>query len=1002
MDPRTEQLVQHLYANPRDPAALEAVTRHLRAGRKMRSMAKVLEWWSKKAPTAADAAQALFEAAEAVDDTGQEPDRAFDLALRAMRKWPAHEMASRKVEAHLVARGAPREAVDLLREQEAAANAIDGDPGLRGRLQRRIGRLLSEHLDDRDGAIDAYEQALALGNDDVDIARELGQLLVDRADEQGPAAGRQDRHRAAELYTRFARGLDDDSAIQWLEAALDLAPDHDEALSTLEALVPDMESDVVLPRRWVAFIQDAPDGAATDARRARLAKRYIAAGRIQEAIACLEPAAAKGQRKVQTAIERLRRRVTERPGRPEPPPTAELPALPAAAAPSREDLSRMSLLSDLRSEERRDLAALGSRSPSPSTRGDDVIPEPPSSHPAAATDDAATRHYDPSTLAAAARKDETEIDDFLGRVPPAPPAPAPRRPAGAAAPPPAAATSFTGRGRGGSRGPGRRGAPGVLAPAAAMPSPFADPDEDAPTIALADELEGEVSGVASPEAELPPEPDSGQVRKPRTVPPVREPAPPPDAPVARREVAPPPDGFEPLVATEPDDDEDDDGPYELFPLRELFEDPDGDGVEPGRPDGGAPVVELVRSAGDHAVDSFSLKIPGQWWRRKSSPFVLRKALRGPGAVLTLREPVDGVVRRGADGVPEDLPPSGGKVELDLGDGAEIEHQGLTYRVKVLRSPKQVFDRDELVRSMNLKELGASLGVATVLVLVALIAMVSSLNAAGVDLTVEDRSSEEIFAEIRSIPPEERPEPPPPPRPPRPVRRTKSEQPQPPQQEPRVRIPQNVSKRLKQISEQRSGDSTDRALAALTTPNAGPGESLSEAVSNIDAVEGGASSGAFRIGGTLAALEGSSGVNIASSGGGDVGTLGGSAATKNAGKLQARQGRVRGRVRGVRALTRVSGSLSRGDVTQVINRALGRIQGCYERTMTRSGATFSGQIRFSWTVTTSGRVSGLREASNTLGNRQVSTCVARVIRGLRFPRPSGGPAQITYPFMFQSQ
>jgi len=201
---------------------------------------------------------------------------------------------------------------------------------------------------------------------------------------------------------------------------------------------------------------------------------------------------------------------------------------------------------------------------------------------------------------------------------------------------------------------------------------------------------------------------------------------------------------------------------------------------------------------------------------------------------------------------------------------------------------------------------------------------------------------------------------------------------------------------------------ENLVSALTSPVQGEGKTLKEVVSNIDAPNTGSRSAAFKVGGTLAGIEGG-GVNIASGGGGDLGTLGGdSAAIRASGKLGAREGKeekgkgkVRGKVQSLKALAKVEGSLSRGEVQEVINKNLGKIQGCYERALLNK-PTLGGKLTFEWTVATSGSVSDAREQSSTLNDQGVSKCILGVIKGMKFPKPKGGEVTIRYPFVFQTQ
>ncbi|MEM7447628.1 MAG: AgmX/PglI C-terminal domain-containing protein [Myxococcota bacterium] len=302
---------------------------------------------------------------------------------------------------------------------------------------------------------------------------------------------------------------------------------------------------------------------------------------------------------------------------------------------------------------------------------------------------------------------------------------------------------------------------------------------------------------------------------------------------------------------------------------------------------------------------------------------------------------------------------------------------------------------------------------TIFALVALLAlMVHVLLGVGFDsladsgyvrLEVDDRPQEEIFAEAKIQTPAKRPDAPPPRPRARPKPRPRRAKAPPPPQQTRTALPRSLQERVRQVQQRQSENATENLLSRLTTPNAGSGQSLADVTTNIQAVQGGALAGGVTVTGVQAALEGVSGVNVASqSGGSRIGSFGGSSAVGQTGQLEgrARSGRVRGRVRAVSALgTQRGGSLDRGSVQSVINRAIGAIQACYERAL-MSSPGLSGRVTFAWTIQPNGRVSGVRQASSTLSSPQATSCMAGVLRRLRFPAPEGGSVQISYPFMFQ--
>ena len=179
-------------------------------------------------------------------------------------------------------------------------------------------------------------------------------------------------------------------------------------------------------------------------------------------------------------------------------------------------------------------------------------------------------------------------------------------------------------------------------------------------------------------------------------------------------------------------------------------------------------------------------------------------------------------------------------------------------------------------------------------------------------------------------------------------------------------------------------------------------SLSQIRPNLDAVANAKGKSGTNIMGSL--TRGGPGDRIVArgSGGGVVGTKSGVAGGTGRLAGRARAGKIRGKVRSVRALARVRGSLSKAEVFRVISRATGRIQRCYEKELMRSKKKLNGKVTAQWTIKVNGRVSGTRVKLNTLGNAKVASCVLRVIRGLRFPKPKGGSVQIVYPFIFSAR
>ncbi len=209
------------------------------------------------------------------------------------------------------------------------------------------------------------------------------------------------------------------------------------------------------------------------------------------------------------------------------------------------------------------------------------------------------------------------------------------------------------------------------------------------------------------------------------------------------------------------------------------------------------------------------------------------------------------------------------------------------------------------------------------------------------------------------------------------------------------------KKVKEQQEQKTAVNNLLNILSRGSGKSGKSNKLKDLISNIDAVAGPGTS-SFSIAGAIASLPGKD-VNIAKSGGGGIiSTLSsdqvGGSAIASVGKVK-KKGKVRGKVTKMSSGVKVGGSLSREDVLKVINKNFHAVQACYERALMQK-PNLSGRIAFDWTVSTSGSVKGVRVRSSTLGNPQVANCIAGLIKRWKFPRPKGGEAVITFPFLFR--
>ncbi len=455
-----------------------------------------------------------------------------------------------------------------------------------------------------------------------------------------------------------------------------------------------------------------------------------------------------------------------------------------------------------------------------------------------------------------------------------------------------------------------------------------------------------------------------------------------------------PEFFE--IPAEVDDDEDE--PFvEPFAIAELVEAPE---LQPREASTRA-VLEIIRTANGRALDIEVLDSAFQSYRKEGG--ALKARMVAGKATLKLKAPLGGWVRRGRN--PREDLPADTKFSLSGGDAAEFRDGDVIYHVRVFNPPIPPKSERQIITAEDLKIYAVAIAVSLVLHGVGGLATLLT-SYLGVELTVKAPEQVEVFAEgalPKDVPKVEKPKP-------------KVEKPKPKRLEPKppttdpseaqAKIPkavrQQLDKRLRNNNVPRSEDKADQLISALTTPVKGEGTTLKDVVTNIDAVaRPGARGAAFNVTGTLGNLP-EGGVNIATSAGGNrIGDIGGSVAS-DVGKLDKREGtgKVRGKARGVKALSKVTGSLSKGEVWEVIQKHSGQIQACYERQLGKN-PSLAGKLTFEWIVKTNGTVGTVKEANNTLGDSAVSKCVSGVIKTMKFPRPKGGEVEIVFPWIFKA-
>jgi len=186
--------------------------------------------------------------------------------------------------------------------------AAESDPKRKVALLREVAHLRAEQLSDLEGAITALKRAQTQAPTDLSVMHDLATVLLKRADKQADAnSAALDRQKSADLLFQMAQSVPPDHGVAYAEAALDAAPDHDGALDLLERIAKDLGRNDVLPIRWVAYLQVAPESPTTDRMRRRLGAAYVEAKQLEDAIICFEPLLERGDTEAAEALVDLYR-----------------------------------------------------------------------------------------------------------------------------------------------------------------------------------------------------------------------------------------------------------------------------------------------------------------------------------------------------------------------------------------------------------------------------------------------------------------------------------------------------------------------------------------------------------------------------------------------------------------------------------------------------------------------------------------------------------------------
>ncbi len=97
---------------------------------------------------------------------------------------------------------------------------------------------------------------------------------------------------------------------------------------------------------------------------------------------------------------------------------------------------------------------------------------------------------------------------------------------------------------------------------------------------------------------------------------------------------------------------------------------------------------------------------------------------------------------------------------------------------------------------------------------------------------------------------------------------------------------------------------------------------------------------------------------------------------------------------------IDGSLDPNVVANTIRSRKGAVIACYEKALKRN-PNLAGKVVLRFTISSIGKVTAAEIDSNSLGDDEVGSCMTTIVKTWRFPAPSGGEVQFSYPFIFQA-
>jgi len=97
---------------------------------------------------------------------------------------------------------------------------------------------------------------------------------------------------------------------------------------------------------------------------------------------------------------------------------------------------------------------------------------------------------------------------------------------------------------------------------------------------------------------------------------------------------------------------------------------------------------------------------------------------------------------------------------------------------------------------------------------------------------------------------------------------------------------------------------------------------------------------------------------------------------------------------------IDGAVDSASLMQVVRRNQAAVRRCYEREL-NANPNLRGKVSVTIIINEQGRIQMAEISEDTVGDAAVKKCILGVVNRWRFPKPEGGPASVTIPFVFSS-